>query len=147
MSLRPGLHALALAGAVLAALAAAWVLWPPAPAPTPGAPALPSGQQVRLMEALWDAQPGGETWLRLRYLAPAIAAGPGEVGFEAAADDMLFLCRRDGLGMLRESRRAVALIVVSLSDRELEFGASNPGAMQYFEAFRPQEGDCIWEEF
>ena len=108
---------------------------------------LPSGQMVELIESILEAQPNGDTWLRLRYLAPAIAPGPGAVGFDTAADDMLALCRRDGLAMLQESSAAIALIVVSLADRRLAFGTSDPDAVQYFEAFRPENDDCIWEEF
>ncbi len=128
--------------------AVAWLLRPSPPDPVAEAPvALPSGQEVALIEALWEDQGGGPWWLRLRYLAPAIAAGAGQVDADAATDDMLALCRRDALPMLESDSRPVEQIIVSLSAEAVEFGASAPDVMQYFDAYRPEDGDCIWEEF
>lgn len=109
--------------------------------------ALPSGQEVSLIEVLWEDQDGGPWWLRLRYLAPAIAAGAGQVDADVATGDMLALCRRDALPMLESDSRPVEQIIISLSAEAVEFGASAPDVMQYFDAYRPEDGDCIWEEF
>ena len=38
-------------------------------------------------------------------------------------------------------------IVISLADREVAFGASDPAATQYFDQFSIENGDCIWEVF
>ena len=37
------------------------------------------------------------------------------------------------------------MIVVSLADRETEFGQSDPDVTQFFEAYRPVDNTCIWE--
>ena len=36
-------------------------------------------------------------------------------------------------------------IVISLMDRLVDFGATNPDATQFFEAYRIEDGTCIWE--
>ena len=124
-------------------------LWRPAPpAPVAAVPVdLPSGQEVTLIEALWEDQDAGLWWLRLRYLAPAIGGGAAQVDAEAATGDMLALCRRDALPMLETDSRTVEQIIVSLSAETVAFGTSAPGITQYFDAYRPENGDCIWEEF
>ena len=106
--------------------------------------AVPSGQPVTLIEVLAEAQPDG-LWLRLRFLAPQIAAEGAD--FAVATTDMLHLCRAHGLPLLKSDYPDAMRIVVSLSDRRLEFGVSDPDATQFFEAYQPQSGDCIWEEF
>jgi hypothetical protein len=106
--------------------------------------AVPSGQPVTLIEVLPDTQPDG-LWLRLRFLAPRIADTGAD--FEASAADMLHLCRAFGLPLLQSDYPGAVRIVVSLSDARLDFGVSDPDATQFFEAFQPLDGDCIWEEF
>jgi hypothetical protein len=132
----------------------------PAPAPevTPAQPdpaeeaavqAVPSGQPVTLQEAIFEAQGDGGEWLRLRFIAPRIGADAGDarVPFDAAADDLEYLCRAVALPVVERSGRPVTLIVLSLAESETRFGDAAPEITQYFEAFRPESGDCIWEEF
>jgi hypothetical protein len=38
-------------------------------------------------------------------------------------------------------------IIISLEDRPVPFGEADPEAVQYFEAFRVENGACIWEVF
>ncbi len=40
-----------------------------------------------------------------------------------------------------------AQIFISISDRPVEFGTKDPDAAQVFEAYRPEDGTCIWEGF
>ena len=103
-----------------------------------------SGQAVSLQEAFLELQEDGALWLRIRFVAPDIAEGPGQVGVDAAENDMLHLCRT--LGLSFAEGQDVTLIVVSLADRPVEFGEASPEITQFFEIYRPEDGDCIWDD-
>jgi hypothetical protein len=107
---------------------------------------VPSAQEVTLHEVLIDVQ-ADATWLRFRYLTPQIAAGDAQISFEIASDDMMHLCQTFALPYLVEHTLSPDKIVVSFMDRITEFGQPDPDAIQYFEAFRPEDGVCIWDEF
>lgn len=108
---------------------------------------VPSGQGVKFVEVIHDA-PGPEgLTVRFRFLAPAIARQGGRVDAEAAQADMAHLCDTFALPRLPVPGPAPSQIVISLSDRPVPFGQSDPDATQYFEAFRPEGGRCIWEPF
>ncbi|MEW2913728.1 DUF6497 family protein [Leisingera sp. JC11] len=111
--------------------------------------AVPSGQPVTLAEVLLDDAPGqpGETWARFRFLAPQIARGTGTVSYESAAPDMDHLCGALALPYLAEHGISAARVVISLSDRMVPFGAQDSEATQFFEAYRPDGGACMWEAF
>lgn len=102
---------------------------------------VPSGQPVTLQEVLID-EVGGETWLRFRFVAPDVA---GNEDYEATAQDMMHLCENLALPYIAEYALSGDVIVVSLADRETEFGVANPQATQLFEAFRADGTACIWE--
>lgn len=105
---------------------------------------VPSGQEVQLLDVIRDEQgPAGLTY-RFRFVAPAIAQ---TVDFETAAADMEHLCRTYALPRLSAIGPVPAQVIISLSDRALPFGAPAPDATQFFEAFRVEDGDCIWEAF
>lgn len=109
--------------------------------------AVPSGQRVSLIEAIVGAPgPGGLT-ARFRFLAPEIAREAGRIGFAEAAPDMLYLCESYALPRLAEPGPEVAQVIISLSDRPVPFGQAAPEATQFFEAYRPEGGRCIWEGF
>jgi hypothetical protein len=111
-----------------------------------GLPDLPSGQRVSLQEALWERhEPLGQTWLRLRFVAPAI--GPGGLVFAQVEPDMVRLCEAVGLPMVAADGRPTDLIVVSLADRALAFGTTDPSVTQFFEGFTIDTGACIWDGF
>ncbi len=105
------------------------------PAPTGGALTLPSGQSVTAVDAIED----GDV-LRLRYLAPQIAS---EIDSEAALQDIDWLCANVGLPRAGDS----AQVVISLMDRVVPFGETDPEATQYFEAFNVESGSCEIEVF
>lgn len=107
---------------------------------------VPSGQDITLDEVLIDESPG-EIWVRFRFVAPRIGEGDGAVSYDTAATDMDHLCENIALPYLLEYALTPARVVISLSDRVTPFGASNPGITQYFEAYRPENARCIWEEF
>lgn len=108
--------------------------------------AVPSGQPVTLNEVLLDETPGA-LWVRFRFVAPGIARDGGAVTPEAAAPDMDHLCAEVALPYLDAQQIEAARIVISLSDRLVEFGAPDPDATQFFELYRPENGLCIWEAF
>ena len=105
---------------------------------------VPSGQPVALHEVLVDTL-GGETWLRFRFVAPQIGVAGAGFGYEQVADDMTHLCEALARPYMGEDALAGDVIVVSLADRETEFGEANPEATQFFEAYRPVDNTCIWE--
>jgi Family of unknown function (DUF6497) len=110
---------------------------------------LPSGQVVTLIETIWNA-PGPDGLVsRFRFLAPAInpatTAETGPVEFENAAKDIAWLCENFALQQVAKMGPAPAQVVVSMSDRLVPFGETDPEAVQFFEAFRIENGTCIWE--
>ncbi len=106
---------------------------------------VPSGQPITLVEVLVDDTPG-ETWVRFRFLAPEIAETGGSVDYETAAADMDHLCGAFALSYMDSYDLEAIRVVISLSDRSVAFGESDPEATQFFEAYRPENGRCIWEE-
>lgn len=105
---------------------------------------VPSGQPVELHEVLVE-QMENETWLRFRFVAPRIARETGNVDYLQAEPDMIHLCTTLAIPYAAEYGLNGDVIVVSLADRPVEFGAANPDATQFFEAYRPRDGVCIWE--
>jgi Family of unknown function (DUF6497) len=105
---------------------------------------VPSGQVVTLQEVVWNAPGVDGLTLRFRFVAPGIAPG-GEVDFEAATADMLALCQTYAMPRMTEFGPQVQQIVISLADRAVTFGATEPDATQFFEAYRVEDGTCIWE--
>ncbi|MDH2325388.1 DUF6497 family protein [Cereibacter sp. SYSU M97828] len=104
---------------------------------------VPSGQTVTLIDTVSDAAgPSGLT-LRFRFLAPDLAG----VAYDLAAEDMRALCESYALPRMPQTGPKPQQIVISLADRSLPFGDSNPDATQFFEAFSVADGHCIWEPF
>ncbi|MCY1127344.1 DUF6497 family protein [Frigidibacter sp. RF13] len=108
---------------------------------------VPSGQTVTYFETIQNAQgPEGLTY-RFRFIAPAIARDGGTIDADTALLDMEYLCNTFALGAIPSTGPQPAQIVVSLADRPVPFGEPAPEATQFFEAFRPEDGSCIWEGF
>lgn len=108
---------------------------------------VPSGQPVTFQDVIWG-EPGPEgLTLRFRFVAPEIARDGGSVGFDAAAQDMAYLCETFALPRIASTGPQPAQIVISLSDREVAFGEPSPESTQFFEAYRPEDSTCIWEGF
>ena len=105
---------------------------------------VPSGQPVELHEVLVDDL-GSEIWLRFRFIAPQIAREGGSVNYAKAEPDMAHLCENLALPYIQDYALDGQMIVISLSDRETEFGQPDPAATQFFEAYRPVDNSCIWE--
>lgn len=110
-------------------------------------PKLPSGLEPELMEAFVDVKPDGVfTYARFRFLAPQIGA-EGAPALGTLAEDFMVLCRDYALARLADGEEEIDRVVISYSDRPLEFGVSDPDAVQFFEQFSITDGACNWEQF
>ena len=107
---------------------------------------VPSGQPVTFLDVIWEEEGNVNTY-RFRYIAPEIAREGGSVGFEQTEQDLKHLCETSALPALIEQGRAVDKIVISISDRVVEFGRPDPEATQFFEVYSPDDTTCIWEGF
>jgi len=105
---------------------------------------VPSGRQIELFEVLVD-KVGEEAWLRFRFLAPEIAQDQSGPSFEVAQLDFEHLCTEVALPYLEKFDLEADVIVLSLLDRPVAFGEIDPEATQLIEAFRLQDGQCVWE--
>ena len=106
---------------------------------------LPSGLEVELEGTLIEPQPGGETWLILRVLAPDLAAQ--QVSAEARAADTDALCAEWGVPAALEADPTPDQITVQIMSEPVERGQPAPGVTQVFAGYRFENGTCIWEDF
>jgi hypothetical protein len=108
---------------------------------------VPSGQGVTLLDIIWNSEgPEGVT-PRFRFLAPAIARSGGSVSYELAEMDLQHLCDEFVLAALGENGPLPATVLLTLADRAIEFGVSDPDSTQYTEMFRLDGTTCIREVF
>ncbi|WP_147277251.1 DUF6497 family protein [Rhodovulum sp. 12E13] len=110
-------------------------------------PALPSGQQVVPLDMALERQGDGQVWLVLRYLAPRIARETGDLGFDDVIADLDALCAGPGLVAAAQAEAtgpAPDQIVVTLMDRPVPRGATDPGATLFIEAYIPGPEGCTW---
>jgi hypothetical protein len=126
------------------ALMEATVLWGVMVLPAAAAEEIiaPSGQHVEWQETRQDAPgPDGLT-MRFRFIAPDI---DGKVDTDTALNDMQWLCDSWALPRIASTGPQPAQVIISLAAREVPFGVASDDTTQYFEAFRPEGGRCIWE--
>lgn len=102
---------------------------------------VPSGQDVVLDQVLLDVV-GAEDWVRFRFLAPDMDPVSDDI-----AQDMLHLCDTVALPYMSDHALTGDVIVVSLMDRPVPFGETDPEALQVFEAFRRDGDVCGWDAF
>lgn len=125
-------------------LAVAGVMGLMGPARADDAPiALPSGLSVTPLDVITD-EPGLGLAYRFRFVSPELTMDRDYVTTEG---DMVHLCRIYALPVVTGVTPAPTMIVISLADRPLEFGAAVPDAVQFFETYAPRDGDCIWQAF
>ncbi|WP_299982301.1 DUF6497 family protein [uncultured Ruegeria sp.] len=105
---------------------------------------VPSGQPVELSNVLLDTNPG-ELWVRFRFIAPRIGSTVGRITYDVAVIDMEHLCQMLAVPYVAQHKLEPARVVISFSDRPMEFGTSEPDATQFFEAYRLEQSQCIWE--
>jgi hypothetical protein len=129
---------------------AVWRLWPapPLPPPSDGSPqvAVPSGMEVYYEDVIQNV-PGEGLVYRFRFVAPAIARAGGTVSAEDAQGDMQALCDSFALPRIPATGPQPGQIIISFSDRPVPFGQPVPEATQFFEAYRIEDGRCVWEIF
>ena len=107
---------------------------------------VPSGQPVTPIDVITDAAgPAGLT-VRFRFLAPEIAPD-ASIGFDTATSDMAAICETYALPRLIDADPQPAQIIISMADRLVPFGQTDPDATQFFEAYRIEDGQCLWEMF
>jgi hypothetical protein len=108
---------------------------------------VPSGQGITALDIVLNAPGPVGPATRFRFLAPSIARDSGSVDFALASGDMLALCQDFALPKLSALNVSNGQVIISLSDRAVEFGQSDEAATQFFEAYRVEDGACIWEAF
>lgn len=79
---------------------------------------------------------------RFRFVAGWIGE---EADFDLVSADMAYLCEAYALPRIADIGPQPAQIVISLSEEPTEFGLSAPDVTQFFEAYTPQDGHCVWE--
>ncbi|GAA6182341.1 MULTISPECIES: DUF6497 family protein [unclassified Shimia] len=107
-------------------------------------PAVPSGNDIHLQEILIQTRADNSRVARFRYVMPLIRQG---VSFMDIEEDFFHLCIGVAVPYLAISDEKVDQVIISMADRETEFGVTTHLAQQFFEAFSVQDGTCIWEGF
>ena len=105
---------------------------------------LPSGLEAYLQEMLWD-RPGGGLVYRFRFVSPGFTVDDED--FDAVRDDLEHLCNAFALERVSNVGPVPSQIIISLADRESEFGVIDPDVTQVFEAYSVEDDACIWEVF
>ena len=108
--------------------------------------AVPSGQPVTLQDVIQSEAAHGPA-LRFRFVAPQIARQGEAIDFDVAANDMADLCQSYAMPRLAGLGVTAQQIIISLSAQAVPFGEAAPEVTQYFEAYRVENGTCIWEMF
>jgi hypothetical protein len=103
--------------------------------------AVPSGLAVALQEVIWNVPGTQGLTLRFRFVAPDL----GKLDVETALTDMQALCDSYAAPRLTDFGPVPEQIIISLANAALPFGEAAPDAVQYFEAYRIENGACIWE--
>ena len=107
-------------------------------------PAVPSGNDIQLQEILYETRNDASRVARFRYVMPLIRQG---VGFSEIEQDFFHLCIGVAVPYLAIQGETVDQVIISMADRETEFGVMTSLATQFFEAFSVKDGTCIWEGF
>lgn len=77
----------------------------------------------------------------------ALPAAPESLFREPVHDDIIWLCENQALPLIAQSQSRAAQVVISVADRESEFGSYDPAVLQIFEVFEiPADGrGCAWK--
>lgn len=109
--------------------------------PAGDAVAVPSGRVVQALDVISDQHgPAGAT-ARFRFVVPGLQPD------EDTSADMQALCDAYALPRTESMVPAPQQIVITFADRAVPFGEAAPDAVQFFEAYAPKDGACVWEMF
>ncbi len=108
-------------------------------------PVVPSGFKVHLQELIFETRQDSSRVARFRFVMPII--GQEGITFDSVAGDFDVLCASHAVPALRNAEEDVDQVIISLADRETEFGVISSVATQYFEAYSIENDACIWEGF
>jgi hypothetical protein len=98
---------------------------------------------ITLLEVREEAQADGTVWLRFRYVAPGITRDE----YDEIQGDFEALCQGAAVNYRPATGMQVSQAVISIASEPVDFGATAPNVSQFFEAFRLEDGACIWEAF
>ena len=78
---------------------------------------------------------------------PALPAAPDVLAQDPLHDDVVWLCQNWVLPRVASPAPRPQVIMISIADKDIPFGAYDPEVLQLFEAFRlPADRDeCEWE--
>ena len=108
---------------------------------------LPSGGEVTFHEVVWgEPGPAGLT-IRFRFIDPVLANKVNDMDFVDMETDTAFLCESFALDRISNTGPQPQQIIISIADRETEFGEPDPDATQIFEAYSFDGAACAWEGF
>ncbi|MHA6324168.1 DUF6497 family protein [Roseivivax sp. CAU 1753] len=107
--------------------------------------ALPSGIVADFQEFRIEERDGQGALVRFRFVADEIVEATAAL--EVLAADMDYLCDQVALPAITAEHADPARIVISIAAAPTEFGVSRPDIVQVFEAYRVDQGRCIWEAF
>lgn len=82
---------------------------------------------------------------RFRLVLPGL--GAEGAAYEDVAADFLWVCEQVALPSLAANGWTATEVNVSLGDREVEFGATDAEAVQFFQGFRIEGGACVPQAF
>ncbi|GIT90544.1 hypothetical protein JANAI62_09990 [Jannaschia pagri] len=108
---------------------------------------VPSGQPIVLWQVLWERVEGQGTQAILRFIAPGVARDGGAIDYDTARTDMDWLCDTHGLPVAGLDYARSDSIVITLMDRAVARGTTDPAATQYFAVYEVENGSCVAEDF
>jgi hypothetical protein len=112
-----------------------------------GGVGLESGLKPVLNEVLVD-NVAEQKWLRFRFTAAQIDPSVEDaLRFDEIEEDMARLCTHLALPYMEKHGLTADRIVISVADRFVVHGTTDPAATQFFEQFRPGDGVCVGEGF
>jgi hypothetical protein len=104
----------------------------------------PSGQSVTLYDVVLEPDDG---IARFRYLTPAIDPAGQGLTHDDVVGDFEWLCETYAIPGLIAAEKTAAHVIITFSDREVEFGVATPEATQFIESYTVEGTTCIWDAF